>query len=283
MNLFRIFKDRGMTICPFCNEILPERAKFCPKCGGEVNVHPPWNKGILLIQVASLILLVQNLLISLPAITVISLLDPSNFMFYSAVSILFYVDIIGFLLLGFGYMAYPTENPYEKKIYLTSSFCIILWVICRGIWQFLITNNQLGNLYNFMQTPTGAMGIFEILGQPLPDIKFPLLIGGLALGSASIFLFRIRKEPDRRMFMNYGIINMIAVCLISLPIIIYDVYSFIAVDSVTPLEITAVMVYSPYFGLLLKLLVIPLLGALTFLRSFQKTQKSKKMIHSEKN
>ena len=283
MNLFWIFKGRGMTICPFCNELLPERAKFCTKCGGEVNVHPPKNNGILLIQVASLILLVQNLLISLPAITVISFLDPSNFVFYSFVSILFYVDIIGFLLLGFGYMAYPTDNPDEKKIYLTSSFCIILWVICRGIWQFLITNNHLGNLYNYLQTPTGAMGIFEMLGQPLPDIKFPLLIGGLALGLGSIFLFRVRKEPDRRMFMNYGIINMIAVCLISLPIIIYDMYSFISGDSITPLEITAMLVYSPYFGLLLKLLVIPLLGALTFLRLFQKTQKSKKMAFSEKN
>ena len=83
--------------------------------------------------------------------------------------------------------------------------------------------------------------------------------------------------------MNYGIINMIAVCLISLPIIIYDMYSFISGDSITPLEITAMLVYSPYFGLLLKLLVIPLLGALTFLRLFQKTQKSKKMAFSEKN
>jgi hypothetical protein len=133
-----------------------------------------------------------------------------------------------------------------------------------------------------MQTPTGAMGIFEVLGQPLPDIKFPLIIGGLALGLASFFLFRVRKEPDRRMFMNYGIINMIAVCLISLPIIIYDVYSFISGDSFIPLEITAMLVYSPYFGLLLKLLVIPLLGALTFLRLFQKTQKSKKESISEK-
>ncbi len=270
MNLFRIFKGRGMTICPFCNEMLPERAKFCPKCGGEVNVHPPWNKGILLIQVASLILLVQNLLISLPAITVISLLKPSNFVFYSFVSILFYVDIIGFLLLGFGYMAYPTDKPYEKKIYLTCSFCIILWVICRGIWQFLITENHLGNLYNYLQTPTSEMGILELLGQPLPDIKFPLLIGGLALGLGSIFLFRIRKEHDRRLFMIYGVINMIAVCLISLPIIIYDMYSFLALDSISPLEITAIFIYAPYFGLLLKLIFIPLLGALTFLRLFLK-------------
>ena len=213
----------------------------------------------------------QNLLISLPAITVISLLNPSNYVFYSFVSLLFYVDITGFLLLGLGYMAYPTDVPSEKKIYLTSSFCIIFWVICRGIWQFLITENHLGNLYDYLQTPTSEMGILKLLSQPITYIKFPLLIGGLALGLGAFFLFRVRKEYDRRLFMIYAVINMIAVSLISLPIIIYDLYSFLALDSILSLEITAIFVYAPFFGLLLKIIIIPLLGALAFLRLFLKS------------
>jgi len=191
--------------------------------------------------------------------------DISPLVFYSIISMLFYLDIIGFLLLGIGYVTYQTLDIDKKKIYFIGGICIILWVICRFLWQFILTGNLLGDLYNYLQTPTGAMGVLELWGEPLDDIKLPFFIGGLALCIASIVIFRTKEEANERWFMIYGINNMIAILLISLPLIIYPVFELMIAGS-EPSQILGLFILAPYFGLFMKLFVIPLSGVLAFLK-----------------
>ncbi len=259
-----------MMTCPSCNATIKSLAKFCPRCGVNLRLPITKNVTIYIIQLASLLLLIQNLFLSFPVLIVLAMLlsDISPFIFYSILSMLFYLDIIGFLLLGIGYTTFMTPDFEEKKPYLITGICIILWVVCRLLWQFFLTGNLLGDLNNYLQTPTGAMGILELWAEPLDDIKFPFFIGGLALSFASIMLFRARKEVEERLFMVYGINNMIAVLLIFLPLISFPIFNLFT--SITagsgPSSILGLFILAPYFGLFMKLFIIPLLGVLSFLK-----------------
>jgi hypothetical protein len=256
-----------MMICPACNATIKAQAKFCPICGIKVRIPLSKNKSEYLIQFASFLLLVQNSFLTFPALVLLAMLlsDVAPIIFYSIISMLFYLDIIGFSLLGIGYVTYKNLDNDKRKMYLISGICIILWVICRFLWQFILTGNLVGNLYDYLQTPSGAMGIFELFAVPLDTVKIPFLIGSLTLCVATIVVFRTTEEAADRWFMIYGINNLIAVLLIFLPLILFPIFeSFITITE--PGSILGLFVLAPYFGLFIKLIIIPVLGALAFLK-----------------
>jgi hypothetical protein len=220
--------------------------------------------------VAIVLLLIQNIGITFPAIAVFSVLESININSYTLISILFYVDILGFFFLGIGFSLFPTSDTTERKLYLASGIFVLSWVLCRCTWQFLITENNLGNLASFLQTPTGAMGVLELIGDQLQDINLLLLIGGMTLWLGSYILHKTQKRSERRLLSNYCFTNFIAVCLISVPLILVTISSFFTLDLVLPNQVTALLIFIPFLGLLMKLLVVPLLGVYTFSKLFLK-------------
>lgn len=260
--------DQTIT-CPKCKNELLSEANFCQNCGSKIfsvlgygNFH--------LTQIASLILLFQNIMISVPGIFVLGMIeDLIHFNSYYIISFLFYVDIVGFLLLGLGFFPKPPYVTQKQKMYLLSSCCILFWVVCRILWQFILTGNFLGDLVNFTQQPTSEMGFLDLISRPLNDIALPFLVGAIALGISSIIICRLKKGYNEKLFRNYAVINMIAVGSISAPIIMQSVV--VKILSILPREATAAFVFLPYIGLIIKLLLLPLIGIIAFGGMFEKS------------
>ena len=97
--LYRKTSMNQTNPCPKCTTPLKAIAKFCPSCG--INLYPIFGKiNFRLIKIASVILLLQTLVISLPSIfltEVILQIIPFNFLII--ISWFFYIDIIGFIFV----------------------------------------------------------------------------------------------------------------------------------------------------------------------------------------
>ncbi|MDH5402781.1 MAG: hypothetical protein OEY49_09850, partial [Candidatus Heimdallarchaeota archaeon] len=70
-------------------------------------------------------------------------------------NILLYIDLIGFLLMGIGYIM--TANNGGSQNYLYGGLGFIGWVVCRVLWQFilvedLVTSGSIGDVSGFVDT-----------------------------------------------------------------------------------------------------------------------------------
>ena len=211
---------------------------------------------------ACLLLLVQNLLISAPVIALLSIiLALSTDELLPVLSILSFVDISGFLLLGLGYIIQSTRNTSEKTLYLAGGSCIIFWVVFRVLWQFIITTNLLEDVLGNVGSGS-SMGILDNLGEPLEQIKYPFLIGSVTLGAGVLLIYSAKRDRINKLFAAYGLLNMVAVLMIAAPAVILPFVTELNIE--IPFEVTFGFVIAPLFGLVAKILVVPLIGIITF-------------------
>lgn len=200
-------------------------------------------QNILLLKIALIILLVQNFLIVASPIV-----GPDFF------NLVWYIDIIGFLLLGVGYVLYSMHEVNEKKnLFLLGGLLIVGWVIFRILWQFIL-------IQGLNITDVSIEAIEDFVGS-LISMMYSFILGAVVLGVGSVLIWKAQDGQDGLFFMIFGVVNLAAVLMIFFPL-------FGATAETADTGALLIVI-----GFLIKLLVVPVLGIIAFFLMFQNSDK----------
>ena len=210
-------------------------------------------QNIQVLQLGALVLIIQNLLIFLGLVALI----PKNFIYYD-----FYIDIIGFIILGIGFILYAQQKQAlnTKGYFFRGGILILMWIILRIIWQIILGGNILfSNISNTSASSlTAYLPVFFTTVLANIAMLFAFIPAGIALGIASIYIYRSKKNLgtkknfDGVLFLAFGLINMITILIMG-----FSLFSVaMGVKSLGFLTLIA---------LALKLVFIPFLAIITFI------------------
>jgi hypothetical protein len=218
------------------------------------------NRNIVLhLRIAALILVVQNVII------------PGLFLRIIPISIgfliVFNLDLVGFLLLAIGYLRYSTQGVEKKWFYRSGAMCILGWFGCRILVQYILPLGVLPlNLYitdfNTFIKSFIPSGVFDApYPNPVPSSTMVVivLIGTVLLSIGAGWIWRTQQETSGRLFLLFGVLNVVAVIIV----IPYNAIISGAMDY-HRWRIEYVM------GWVLKGLVVPIIGAITFYLMWKK-------------
>ena len=145
-----------------------------------------------------------------------------------------HLDLAGFFLLASGYILYSTQETRAKRFYLAGGSCILGWVFCRLIIQYILPIDFLNVHVTDFPTFMGSLflgGIKvtteppSIMDPPSSIMSFIFLLGGIVLAIGTIFTWlgslvsrKGNEKPEiaSSIFMIYGVTNMIAISLLVL-------------------------------------------------------------------
>jgi len=145
-----------------------------------------------------------------------------------------HLDLAGFFLLAAGYILYSTQDTKAKRFYFIGGLCILGWVSCRILVQFILPidflNIYVTNFPAFIENLFfGGISVISepptIIDSPSIIMSFIFLIGGIVLAISTIFIWLgsivSRNENEKpgitsRIFLIFGISNMIAILLLVL-------------------------------------------------------------------
>ena len=162
----------------------------------------------------------------------------------------FYIDLAGFLLLGVGLIM----KSGEDKNLLIAGIGMLGWLAARITWQFILAEGL------FSDTSDDWEVAINNLLNTLLDMVLALLISSILLVIGAFFYFK-SKQGGGTIFLVYGVFNVIATYLFTSPFL-----------GATIAEAEAA-VAGLFVGILLKLIVVPILGIVTFLVMFLKFDK----------
>lgn len=226
---------------------------------------------VSIIRSGLVILVIQNVLIGIFVFNFQGM-HTFNDIEYISFSI-FHLDLLGFTLLGTGFIFYSTLTSETKKQYFLGGLLLLSWVICRIIIQYIIpfglVLHEYGEPLNF-QTFAFYM-IYRGFYESNYDLNFPFedyfgfdsppvilfltfMMSGLLLYTASRVIPKIRDERGLAFFKLYGVVNAI-LCFI-LPFIYYQERNIIGLFTYNWL--------TAHIPLFFKVIVVPVLGLCTF-------------------
>jgi hypothetical protein len=162
----------------------------------------------------------------------------------------FYIDLAGFLLLGVGLIM----KSGEDKNLLIAGICMLGWLAARVTWQFILASGI------FTDSSSDWEAALNTLVDTLLDMVLALLISSVLLVIGAFFYFK-SKSGGGTIFLVYGVFNVVATYLFTSPLL-----------GATLAEAEAA-VGGMFVGILLKLIVVPILGVVTFLVMFLKFDK----------
>ena len=210
-------------------------------------------QNVLILQIGMIDLLIQNLIFLIG----LTGLVPKNLLPYD-----FYMDIIGFIFLGIGYILYSQQEVVSnvKAYFFKGGILILLWIALRVIWQIILGGNVLfSNISNTnANNLTDYLPVFFNTIRSNIDILIAFIPAGIALGIASVFIYRIKKDLgtkknlDGTFFLIFGLSNMIIVFIMSLA------FFGLVITGIRLFGLIVVIV------LALKLLLIPFLAIIAF-------------------
>ena len=203
------------------------------------------DQSTLLIKLAYIIIIVQNIMIYAGIFVASSLLE-----------FMLYVDIIGFALLGLGFVLFALNLSEQKITYLLAGVAFLLWVVFRVYWQFIALSG-----FTFGNTSDATTAIQD-LAESLFQMIFAFFLAALVLFVACVLLWYVLRGADGILVLAFGLVNFIAVALLFLPI--FQLADASAVSNAAA---------SLLGGVLLKILVVPALGLICFLALFLKADK----------
>ncbi|MFX0050597.1 MAG: hypothetical protein ACFFAJ_01815 [Candidatus Hodarchaeota archaeon] len=180
----------------------------------------------------------------------------------------FNLDLLGFSLLAIGYILYSTPISEKKLYYLSGGVFIVGWVIIRIISQYIFPFVLLENgraYFDMLEvlTPQPWGGGLEEAIRDKPHLltyRYDLIVmwnfifGGLSLGVGSILIWRAQSGKEGRLFMIYGLINLIAV-LMYIPLFLWP-YLLQTGEYVS----TSVLIP----GVLMKGFLVPIIAVIAF-------------------
>lgn len=195
------------------------------------------NTGITLFKVGAIIILVQNVLYFIGG----------NIGDGSLIEYVLYIDLVGFLLLGLGYILVGNQSDNGQQ-FLFGGIGILGWLAARLYWQFVAVDNLTNSLSDVGLTDP----------EPLVDAFYSMvwgfLISALLLMVGAFFIWRVSGKGGL-MFFSYAVVNFIAVFFIVQP--------FLGATTADNVDAAA---GGFVLGFVVKLLVVPILGIITFIR-----------------
>ena len=195
------------------------------------------NIGKYVIMVGFLVMLIQHFcLIIIPFILPEMTIDT------------FYVDILGLLIAGIGYILLFTAIEERRYFYLSAGICFILWVLCTFIWRIITkfyditlnTSNTNSTLDKFLEQVITERLLFS----------FFFIFASLFLFIASIMVYKAHGGTGSVLLTTYSLINLIGTILIGAPIYLLPESQ---VSNATNLALGVV------FGLILKIILDPII------------------------
>ncbi|MHA2156445.1 MAG: right-handed parallel beta-helix repeat-containing protein, partial [Candidatus Hodarchaeales archaeon] len=242
------------------------------------------NVYITLIRSGLAILVLQNTLI---LIFVFNFKGMDSFNRLNLISFgIFNLDLIGFGLLGIGYLFYSTLSTQVKEQFMQGGAFFIGWVVCRIVTQYIIPFGFVLHEYGEpLDHQTFALylvyrGIYEswyrvrfpyehYSGFDIPSVLLLLtfLVAGLFLYKASRTIPQEYDERGVTLFKWYGIVNVITI--FTLPLIYYQESNLIGIFTYN--------LYAHQGSLLIKVVLIPILGICAFGYMLRETKLMKSM------
>ncbi|MHA2249727.1 MAG: hypothetical protein ACXAD7_05165 [Candidatus Kariarchaeaceae archaeon] len=191
-----------------------------------------------LLKIGALVLVVQNVML-MPGLFAAPDL---------AASFGFYIDIVGFLLVGIAFLLLSQDEDEDKSMVLLGGIGFLGWVVCRVFWQFILAEGL------FDDTSGDADEEFlDNLVDTLIDMLWAFFISAIFLMVACFALWKAKKAGGA--LLAYGIINLIAV--------------FLFVNPLIGQEADEADVGGMVVGFLMKLLLVPIFGIVAFLMMYR--------------
>ncbi|MFX1282937.1 MAG: carbohydrate ABC transporter permease [Promethearchaeota archaeon] len=174
------------------------------------------------------------------------------------------LDIFGFFILGIGIIKHDHEDQLACRI---SGFCFIGWAVLSLIWRFFSPIHTLFPQFgafdiNLTQVTYylalwligQAVPIDLLIIEPIPiSISYIFILNGIIMTIGTYFTIKI-LNINSKYILSFGISNFLGVMLIALPTII----------GVKPGDLTDIFFLTMQLGFLVKTILVPILGVLTF-------------------
>jgi len=128
----------------------------------------------------------------------------------------FYLDMIGFAVLGLAYLGFVIEKKHSIRVFL-GALAIIGWVVARYIWNYVLTDNFIDKLITLDLNADDA----EALLTNYDEMINAFLIGAVLLLVGFFLIWSADLEGGTFLF-AYSIFNLIGVFLVSYPILFED-------------------------------------------------------------
>ncbi len=174
----------------------------------------------LIIKIGLYCLILQNILVPLA-------------MF---VPVIYLLDLVGFFILGIGFLIHSQPKSYKRHYFLIAGGCILGWIICRISSQFIIPNllleldnfDILGHVHyiSYISELVSFAMVFGYYEAELPSLysslmSFSFIVGGLFLCGAFILIWFTEKKEWRMkksylFLLGYSLLNVIVIFLIVL-------------------------------------------------------------------
>ena len=193
-------------------------------------------KARLILQTGALVVFLHNLLFI------------SSFGINSILNFIFYLDLIGFFLLGIGYIvwSFQEENRNNKTPLRITGVMIILWLVLRVYWQFFLTK---GSLLSFNEG-SDPVKLFE---SNIQAMMYFFILSGIVLLIGSYYAWRSFRGRGTFLFFGFGIINLVGILMITLPSLSGSLSQSLDVF---------------IMGGFIKLFILPIIGIITYLFLF---------------
>lgn len=194
------------------------------------------------------------------------------------------LDIIGFLILGIGILKHKHEDKISLRI---AGSCFVGWAFLALVWRFLspiyslfplfgkfsLNLNLLTTLaYNlaFWFTERSVPLNLPFLEGILIPVSWIFILNGLPLLIATFYTNKVLEGSSKRLLI-FGICNFLGVMMLGLPTFI----------GVRPGDLTDIRFLLMELGILIKVILVPILGTLTFWDIFNRLRPTSQFLSPE--
>ena len=171
----------------------------------------------------------------------------------------FYIDIIGFFIIGLGYILVATDLTDKKNLYFGSGGFLIGWVVFTLIWRFITKFYEI--TINAANTDATLTNFFQQVANERLLFSSSTILASLFLFVGSLFIYKAHGGAGAILLVVFALLNFIGMLLIAGP-------AYLAPDSTTDASNLAMGVI---IGLILKIILVPIMGLVAFLVLVLKT------------
>ncbi len=249
-----------------------------------------------LIRSGLILLILQNVLILVfVSIFVINLRGMHAFDEMEIITFsLFHLDLLGFILIGIGYIFLSKYTSTEKGPYKQAGLFLLGWVICRILTQYIIPFGLVLQEYDMplnyqsfafylvyrgfyeeyyhLRFPFDGYPYNNVVASPPMILILTFLVAGLLLYIAARTIPQIRDQNGVLLFRAYGMINMFIIIVLSG--FYYQERNIIGVFANNG--------FITQIALLVKVVLIPILGIITFIYMLRESSLQRRILKLEK-
>lgn len=173
---------------------------------------------------------------------------------------IFYLDIIGFFIIGLGYILVAFDIGEKKPLYLGSGALLIGWSFFTIIWRFITKFYNI--TFDLSNTNTTMTEFLTQVANERLIFSGSSILASLFLFIGSLLIYKAHGGSGAILMVVFTLLNFIGMILIAGPVYL------LPESEVTNASNLALGVL---FGLFLKLILVPIMGLIAFLVLVLKT------------